>query len=354
MEKYIALGVMSGTSLDGLDLALCSFEKSAKGWNGVILQSETFSYEKHWYDRLKNAIQLEPNSEEINSLDQEFGKLIGEKINAFLEHQPVRPDFIASHGHTVFHQPDDKFTFQAGDGGVIQAVTKLPVINDFRRQDVALGGQGAPLVPIVDRMLFSQFDACLNLGGIANISFESDEQRIAFDIAPANMALNYLANQLGHDFDNNGEIAASGTIATELLKELDAIHFYNMAAPKSLGYEDFLQTWLPILKSRTLEIQDMLRTYSFHLSGQIAKALPKQVSSLLVTGGGAFNEFLIDRLGQDCAGVKIEVPSKELIEFKEAFAFAFLGVLRLRREVNCLASVTGASQDNIGGMKHGF
>lgn len=350
MEKYKVIGLMSGTSLDGLDIAYCEYKKN-ENWKYEIIKAETINYNKEWKKKFSSAFAK--SKKEISKLDIEYGKFIGEKVNSFIKKNKIKPDFISSHGHTVFHQPEKKITLQIGNGKTISSVCKLPVICDFRSEDVALGGQGAPLVPIADKLLFSDYDFCLNLGGIANISYDdSKRKRIAFDICPANIVLNDLANKLGKEFDKDGKISSKGKINTELLNKLNALEFYKTNSPKSLGREWIGKYFFPILNSYSISIQDKLRTVVEHISMPIALAvncqLPTANCQLLITGGGAYNKFLIEKISAH-TNCKIILPDDKTIQFKEAMAFAFLGVLRMRNEINILKSVTGAKRDSSGG-----
>ncbi|MCD8091803.1 MAG: anhydro-N-acetylmuramic acid kinase [Bacteroides sp.] len=266
----------------------------------------------------------------------------------------VRPDIIASHGHTIFHEPQKKIMYQIGDGAAIAAETRIPTVSDFRRLDIMLGGQGAPLVPIGDRLLFSDYDFCLNIGGFSNISFEQAEQRIAFDISPVNYVINHYCRQIGLEFDRDGEIARRGQICRELLDELNAMEFYHQSGPKSLGREWVETSVYPMLERYGLSLEDMLRTFYEHAAWQVSRVIAAHPLSggngkLLITGGGAFNEFLIERIGALCL-CEIVIPDRQIIEYKEALIFAFLGALYMADEPSCLASVTGAPIDNIGGM----
>ncbi|MDR1348039.1 MAG: anhydro-N-acetylmuramic acid kinase [Prevotellaceae bacterium] len=345
-NEYYALGLMSGTSLDGLDLALCHFVKALK-WNYKVVAAATVEYPEDLRAKLDESIEL--SAYEFVKLDVDLGKFIGEKINDFLATQSIKPDFIASHGHTTFHQPQNGFTSQIGNGAAIAANTGITTICDFRTTDVALCGQGAPLVPIGDELLFDQYDACLNLGGISNISFRMHGIRTAFDISPCNMALNYLANKMNMPYDNNGENARKGNINAGLLNMLDNIDFYKKTGAKSLGKEWFDTVFQPCVDSAEISIYDKLRTVTEHIASQIETVLDKQsIETVLVTGGGARNVFLIECLSA-AKNRKIIIPDSQTIDFKEAIIFAFLGVLRMRGEANCLRAVTGAKTDSCGG-----
>lgn len=341
---------MSGTSLDGLDIAYCEFENYNNKWSFFIKYAETVKYEEYWADKLINANKL--SGYELIALNNEYGYFIGEKILKFSQKNQIKADFISSHGHTVFHQPEKKLTLQIGNGACISAVTGINVINDFRIMDVANGGQGAPLVPIGDKLLFSDYDFCINLGGFANISFDVDDKRVAFDICPANIVLNYYAQSLGFQFDKNGQIASKGNIYNDLLIELNNLEYYKQIYPKSLSKEWLENIFIPIIEKNKIIEKDIIRTLVEHIAIQISKVIDiKEKRKLLFTGGGTHNDFLISRLSK-MLGLEIKKPNNELINFKEALIFAFLGVLYERNETNCLSSVTGAIKNSIGGVLH--
>ena len=346
-SEYFVLGLMSGSSLDGLDLALCYFDKKADQWDYEVIAARTYPYPDELKVRLANAITL--SAYEFVKLDVELGSVIAATVRSFLAGQPVKPDFIASHGHTTFHQPAIGLTSQIGNGAVITSHTGITTVCDFRTSDVALGGQGAPLVPVGDELLFGHYDACLNLGGFSNISFRKDGRRIAFDISPCNMALNYVASQLGRDYDKDGETARSGRMDQALFDRLNSLDFYRIMGAKSLGKEWFDSVFRPCLDQSGITLADQLRTLTEHIAFQLAQSSAgNQGETMLVTGGGARNLFLIERLRE--IGTKaIIIPDEQTIDFKEAIIFAFLGVLRMRGEVNCLSAVTGARMDNCGG-----
>ncbi|GET21877.1 anhydro-N-acetylmuramic acid kinase [Prolixibacter denitrificans] len=343
-ESIIALGLMSGTSLDGIDLALCRFEHTNSGWSFLIEAAETVPYSAEWQKKLKEAEKS--TAQEILLLHNEYARYTGEVINRFLQGKTM-PQLIASHGHTIFHQPKKQFTFQLGNGTIIAAETGIKTIADFRNMDVALGGQGAPLVPIGDRLLFGEYEYCLNLGGFANISYEEEEQRIAFDIGPANIVLNYLAQQKGQEYDKNSLIAKSGQVDNALLNELNNLPFYAEKPPKSLGKEWLDSEMIPLLEKYSLSLANQMRTLYEHVAIQIGRVIHLP-GKMLVTGGGAHNPLLMNRIAA-CSKAEVIIPEKEIIDFKEALIFAFLGVMANRHEINCLSAVTGASRDNTGG-----
>ena len=345
-QELRVIGLMSGTSLDGLDLAHVLLQVNHKHYTYQLLHTETIPYDAIWKARLANAPALPLN--QLRVLDAEFGTWLGEQVLAFLlENDIHKVDLIASHGHTVFHQPEKRITLQIGNGPELCHVTNLPVVCDFRLQDVLLGGQGAPLVPIGDALLFSDYDACLNLGGFANISYQSGKDRIAFDICPVNIVLNELAKKLGKDFDENGTLARKGTLDNNVLAALNALPFYHQNPPKSLGREWVEQSLWPLLHG--MKAEDGLRTVVEHAAEQIALAT-KHLSGkkMLVTGGGAFNALLMERISA-LNKMQIHIPEAKLITQKEALVFALLGALRWKGEANCLASVTGAPVNHSSG-----
>lgn len=337
---------MSGTSLDGLDLVACRFFCD-NTWSFEILKAITIPYSHKWINKLSSASQL--NALDFALLNNDFGKFIGKQVSSFCNGLSDRPILIGSHGHTIFHQPHKKLTVQIGSGASIAAYTGIKTVCDFRSLDVALEGQGAPLVPVGDELLFGEYDFCLNLGGIANISFKENDERKAFDICPANMAFNLFTKELGFEYDLDGNFGRSGKINGELLHLLNSLDFYKQDGPKSLGREWFENDFLPLINSFQLSQVDTLRTLYEHVSDQLAQAIEKYPKGrILITGGGAHNVFLIELFSEKTKH-KTVVPSQQIIDFKEAIVFAFLGLLRLREEPNCLKSVTGSTKDHSGG-----
>lgn len=351
-KKYKALGVMSGTSLDGIDCAVVEFTYENNRWKYNFLQGETISYPDEWTAKLSTAISL--NETDLHLLNIAYTCFLSEKINEFIAgNHLVDLDFIASHGHTVLHRPEKGITLQIGNLPIVADLFDLPFVCDFRVQDVALGGQGAPLVPIGDRLLFADYDYCLNLGGFSNISFEDNNQRIAFDICPVNTLLNYFAQNEGFPFDDEGKMARTGEVDTPLLADLNALDFYQTAAPKSLGMEQVNAIYLPLINRYSLANTTVLATLTEHIAYQIAQIVQKENTRLLATGGGAFNTFLIERMKHHLPTTQIVVGSKSLTDFKEAIVFAFLGVLRIENINNVLCSVTGAKHDHCSGVIYG-
>lgn len=337
---------MSGTSLDGLDLAYCTFRKQDNKWQFQIPHAKTIPYDLKWRKRL--AELPEASGLDFAKTHVDFGHFIGDEANKFIKELSLKVDFISSHGHTIFHQPENGFTAQIGDGASIAAETSLDVICDYRSADLALGGQGAPLVPIGDQILFSDYNFRLNLGGFANISFEEDGITYAFDIAPANIALNYFARKSGLEFDKNGEMASKGKIIPEMFNLLNQLSFYKKKGAKSLGREFFETEFLPLIDT-SYAVQDILHTLVHHIAFHVSQSIKCAKSQkLLISGGGAYNQFLVEKI-KEYTKIDIVIPSSEIIEYKEALIFAFLGVLRIEKEINTLKEVTGAMKDSIGG-----
>ncbi len=340
------IGVMSGTSLDGIDLISVHF-RYTDSWEYTIEIAETYSYSTEWKKRLENAINF--TKEELQELNNLYTRFLSESILKFIQKNNIQNiDAVSSHGHTIKHEPQNNYTLQIGNLPLLAKLLKYKVICDFRIQDVKLGGQGAPLVPIGDELLFKNYDYCLNLGGFANISSE-DGKRIAYDICAVNTVLNFYAEKLGKDFDEDGEIADSGIFNKELYQELQNLAFYTKQPPKSLGIEWVNSQIFPLLEKYENDIPAILNTYTNHIATQIAENIKNEEEiSVLVTGGGAFNSFLIKTL-KSKTKARIILPSSEIINFKEALVFAFLGLLKLRGENNVLSSVTGAKKDHSSG-----
>lgn len=353
MKIYKVIGLMSGTSLDGLDLTYCQFSKTLDRWDYKILKTRSVSYAKNMEEKLKDSIYLP--ADRLLIFNNTYGDWLGKQVKSFIDDNHLEVDYIASHGHTTHHQPENGLTFQIGSGQHLANACGHKVVCDFRANDVALGGQGAPLVPIGDRLLFGEYDYCLNLGGISNISFEQNGQRMAYDIGLANMILNHITQKIDLKYDEGGKLAQSGTLNKKMLHALNDLEYYRLPYPKSTGYEWFTEKVVPIVDATDDRIENLLHTAIHHLCEQIAIQVLDTRSasdaSLFVTGGGALNDFLIatlrTKLGKD---VNVVVPSKELIENKEALVFALMGVLRMEREINVLSSVTGADRDSSSGV----
>jgi len=361
---YRVIGLMSGSSLDGLDLVFAEITENSSTWSFEIVAADCYTYEEDWKSRLQNAVSL--NALEYQLLHTAYGHYLGKAVNRFIDEKGIayQVAFIASHGHTTFHQPQHRMTAQLGDGAALAAETGLPVVSDLRALDVAFGGQGAPIVPIGEKLFWKGHDLFLNLGGIANISFNDADHYIAFDVCPANRVLNALAQEAGKEYDEGGALAATGNVQHGLLKKLNALDYYGQQYPKSLANSFGTDVVYPLIKSYSLTPADALRTYVAHIVEQIktaiagsdwAAATAYKTSSdnyrLLATGGGAFNTFLIAELQQALQPFSIDVivPDAALVAYKEALIMALLGVLRWRQEYTVLPSVTGAARASIGG-----
>lgn len=351
-QEYKVLGVMSGTSLDGVDIALITLTKT-NVWSFKINTATTIPYPDNWQTKLKEAISYK--AKDMETLNTSYTVYLSKIIDEFIAKNTLEGiDAVCSHGHTIKHEPDNGYTLQIGNLQSLATQLNKTVICDFRVQDVKFGGQGAPLVPIGDRLLFKSYDYCLNLGGFANVSQEVNDVRLAYDICPVNTILNFYANKKGLPYDDNGKIASQHPVNTKLLNELNALSFYDKSPPKSLGVEWVNHTILPIIESYNISTEEKIATFTEHCAQQIGKSLNITKTStnsldVLVTGGGAFNGWLIDRISNHCNS-KLHLPDDELINYKEALVFALLGVLRIRNEINVLSSVTGASTDHSSGI----
>lgn len=345
-SKFKILALMSGTSLDGIDIIYVSFSFSGH-WAFKIHNAATIAYPDEWKSALSQLVSMP--KDQLYNLDLKYSEFLANVIADFIAKNNIGPiDFIASHGHTALHQPQNGLTYQIGNQQVLADVLKHKVICDFRVQDVALGGQGAPLVPIGDRLLFKAYGYCLNLGGFANISFEQNDKRIAFDICPVNIVLNHYVTKLNLEFDDKGMIASDGNTDKDLLNALNGLQFYKENPPKSLGLEWVETQIFPLIDAYGLQVEVVLRTFVEHIAMQISKVIVDENKKVLVTGGGTYNDFLMLRI-QQLARPEIVIPEPEIIEFKEALIFGLLGVLRANNQINCLKSVTGAKTDHSSG-----
>jgi anhydro-N-acetylmuramic acid kinase len=347
-ETYNVIGVMSGTSLDGIDLAHIYFTIHDGKWQFKIHESETIPYPITWLNKLKVAVDF--SEEELTQLNKNYTTYLATVIRSFIDRHAISElDAVCSHGHTILHQPQNSFTLQIGNLPLLGELLCEKIVCDFRFQDVQLGGQGAPLVPIGDRILFSDYTFCLNLGGFSNVSFEDNNQRIAFDISAVNTVLNFYANQLGLEYDDKGKISKSGKINLDLLSELNELDYYKKPFPKSLGFEFVKEIVLPLIDNYNIAIENKMHTFIEHIALQTAWALPQKQGQLLITGGGAYNDFLIERIQYHLSQLQVIIPDRKILEYKEALIFALLGVLKLRSEINVLSSVTGAKMDHSSG-----
>ncbi|MFZ9755628.1 MAG: anhydro-N-acetylmuramic acid kinase [Bacteroidia bacterium] len=354
------LGIMSGTSMDGVDLALCDIQQNEGSWKADIIKAVTIPYNETWRVRLS---QLRYQyGEVLTKTDVFYGRYLGDLARVFRESSGLEIDLVASHGHTIFHNPQKGWTTQIGDGATLSHFAQRPVVSNFRRADVAAGGQGAPLVAIGDQLLFNDYHFCLNLGGFSNISACVNGRRVAFDVSPCNIVLNRLARERGLSFDEGGALAELGQVIYPLLEQLNEIDFYHQAYPKSLGREWInKQFWHVVREFDDQPVEDRMKTLVMHAAVQVARAVEQLQQDgvcepgrgrMLVTGGGAYNQVLMDFLRSECP-CDIEIPDSNLIEYKEALIFALLGAMRVSNVSNVLASATGASADVIGGSLDG-
>ncbi|REG85145.1 anhydro-N-acetylmuramic acid kinase [Winogradskyella sediminis] len=345
-STYNIIGVMSGTSLDGIDIIYASFDVG-RTWGFKIYQAETVSYSNSWKFLLSALVNY--SRSQLQAIDLEYSQYLGTVISSFIKrHNIDNIDFICSHGHTALHQSDLGLTYQIGNKQILADTLQQKVICDFRIQDVRLGGQGAPLVPIGDQLLFKDYNYCLNLGGFANISYEVNKERIAFDVCPVNIVLNYYVGNLNLEYDDKGQLAATGKVNKNLLSELNALAYFKEEAPKSLGLEWVDVNVFPLIDEYNLQVKDVLRTYIEHIAMQVSEVLVTPNAKLLITGGGVYNSFLMERI-KHFSEVEVIIPNNEIVEFKEALIFGLLGVLKDRNEVNCLKSVTGAKKNHSSG-----
>lgn len=350
-KKYTVIGLMSGTSLDGLDIALCTFIFKNDTIEYAIDSATTIAYPDEIAGMLNEAFVTD--AFRFNEIHNEYGIWVGRQVNEFLQSRKITIDLISSHGHTIFHNPAKGFTVQIGSGAQIAAVTGKTTVCDFRSLDAALGGQGAPLVPLGDKLLFKNYQACINIGGFANISLDYKDKRIAWDIGPANYILNHYSQKLGMPCDIDGNFARKGVIIPELIKRLNELSYYHSSPPKSLGREWVEKNIFSLIESPCQQVENILCTFSYHIAQQISNSISNEYfrgrkADVLFTGGGVKNQFLMELITQ-MAPFNVIVPSEELIDYKEALIFALLGVLRVREEYNCLSIVTGAKSDSSGG-----
>lgn len=353
MKIHKVLGLMSGTSLDGLDLAYCHIWKKLDRWKFEIKETRAISYDTEMRTRLKNSISLP--ADELLILHNTYGSWLGQQAREFIEKMGLDVDIIASHGHTTHHQPQRGLTFQIGSGQHLANVSNYKTVCDFRTNDVALGGEGAPLVPIGDRLFFGEYDFCLNLGGISNVSFEHQGNRIAYDIGLANMILNHITQKIGLAYDDNGKLAQKGALNKDMLEQLNQLSYYKLPFPKSTGYEWFLEMVVPIIDATQEPTENLIHTAVHHICDQIAVQImanaTKDQSTLFVTGGGALNQFMMQTLKTKLdSSISMVIPPEKLIEYKEALVFGLMGILRVEQEINVLKTVTGASKNSSSGV----
>ncbi len=350
---------MSGSSLDGLDIAYCEFQvdkKAITDWK--LLEATTANYPEKWTARLQHL--PEQNARTLARTNVYFSRFMADLVNDFIQEHKIQPDLIASHGHTIFHEPDRLMTLQIGDGATLAALTGISVASDFRTQDIALEGEGTPIAPAADRFLFPGYDFYLNIGGIANVTCNANGRYIAFDTSPANQILNMLAAELGLPYDKDGQIARSGKLNIELIDQLEQFAYFQQDYPKSLDNNWIREHVLPTFAIAESPVADLLHTAVHFISKHIGESLKniirkehlhKDKYTMLVTGGGGFNTYLMECIQTDCQAVNTEIilPERDIIDYKEAILMALMGVLRVEHIPNCFSSVTGAKRDSIGG-----
>ena len=344
MKKYKVIGIMSGTSCDGLDIAYCEFYKQ-KSWSYKIIKCKTIKYNQSFIDKISR--KFSKINKDLMELDCFFGKFIGLEINKFIKENELKIDLICSHGHTVIHNPEKKISFQIGCGKTIRKITKTTTVTDFRIKDIEMGGQGAPLVPIGDNLLFKKYKYCLNLGGFANISEKTKNNIIGYDICPCNIILNYYSKKMGFPFDNKGALSSKGNINEMLLNELNNLNYYKIEGPKSLDVSWVRDNFIPTVDKYKLTAQNILATISKHIAQKIGEKINKEET--IVSGGGCFNNHVINMIKKE-SNSKIVIPDIKTINYKEAMIFGFIGLLKFRNEINCYNSVTGARENSIVGV----
>lgn len=348
VNEYHIIGIMSGSSLDGLDVSLTKFNHTTH-WQFEIIQAVTIPIPDHLKTQLRSSTNL--GAREISLLDLQYGEWIGEELTKWISRFSMTPDLIGIHGHTVFHLPKEHLSLQIGNGLTIAQKTGIPTVDNFRSLDVLLGGQGAPLVPFGEQMLFSGCAAYLNLGGICNISIHKENKVTAWDIAPCNQVFNHFSKQLGFNYDDKGSLSRKGSIDHIWLNYLQSLSYFQQEPPKSLANQ-----WTQeVLKKSPDNPFDALASYVDFLSEQIAFEVTGAINggTMMITGGGAYHQYLIEQIEEKIGpGFKIIVPDNLIIEQKESVIFAFLALMRLRGEINVLSSVTGAKRDSCSGTLH--
>ena len=355
---YRAIGVMSGTALGGLDIVFAELQEAAGSWKYTIGAADRYPYSSDWKEKIRKATSL--SSVDYLSLHTAYGHYIGKEVRRFIAEHALdyQVQLVVSHGHASFHLPEQRLTAQLGAGSAIAAETGINVVSDLRAMDMALGGNGAPIVPMGEKLLFGEYQCFLNIGSIVNIACHTPEEVISFDICPANKVLNMLAAQAGETYDPGGKMAATGEVKQPLLQILNELEYYSMPYPKYLSIDFATDVIFPLLKGHNTN--DAMRTYVEHVAVQTVNALvqlyPEAATGtlrpkLLVTGGGANNTFLVNRILGLAEAMQIEViiPDQNIINFKEALVMALIGILRWREENNVLAAITGAERDSIGG-----
>ncbi|MGB0167057.1 MAG: anhydro-N-acetylmuramic acid kinase [Luteibaculum sp.] len=346
MQKWKALGIMSGSSLDGLDLALSEYTLNQEKWSFKILHRDSIELPDNLKELLKTSTSL--SGEDLVLLDITYGKWIASQLGDFLADYP-KPDVVGLHGHTVFHKPDLGYSLQIGSADHVAASVSCPVVSNFRQKNIALGGQGAPLVPIGDFHLFNDFDACVNLGGICNTTLLNRQDLLAWDISACNQVFNFLAHEMGQAFDKDGVIALSGSLDEDLLQALNRLSYYDLKAPKSIGNHWVKENFIPLVQRAKSSVPDKMHTVQRHLVDRICTELKSYgVKKALLTGGGAHNANFVQRL-RDQGDIEFIVPEKQIVDFKEAIIFGFLALLRILCKENILSSYTNSKFNLSGG-----
>lgn len=351
------LGLISGSSLDGLDMAICQFDEQATSqleWE--VIHTQTAGFPEGLLSRLVRSTEL--STRELMELEVEFSKFCASESLDFLTKAKCSVDYIASHGHTVFHYPEDGYTVQIGKGSIIAELTGIPSISDFRSNDIALRGQGAPLAPIVERYLYPGYNVYFNLGGIANFSIHEKSNIRSIDSCPCNQVLNFLISANGLPYDDRGRVARSGKVNDQLLKEWSSLEYFKLSGPKSMDNSWVHQIFIPVMNKYHLSMKDALATMVEFTALQLSKDISKllQLDSItqmsgFVTGGGAYNDYLLERMTYHFQklGLSLEVPDAQTIEFKEAILMSLMGYLRILERPNTIPTVTGAAKMSIGG-----
>lgn len=341
------IGIMSGTSLDGIDIAHCTFKES-RDWTYKIDKAITVQYPKKLKNKLKSSIEL--SGYDLIKLDHSLGEFIGLEINKFIKYNNLNPELISSHGHTVFHNPKEKIGLQIGNANKILSIVKLPVINNFRELDIILGGQGAPLVPIGEKLLFKGYNYFINLGGILNLTKIDPRNMYAYDVVASNLVLNNISNKLNLEYDHKGEIARNGKLIPKLFDKLNSIEYYKKNYPKTIGIEWINKNIYPTIYKLNYNLKDVMNTFSNHIAYQLIKNINGEKNKILVTGGGAYNEYLIEKIKlYDNNKNEWIIPNDNLVNYKEALIFAFMGLLKRMNKQNILNDVTGCKFKISGG-----
>lgn len=345
---------MSGSSLDGLDIGIIDIIKKGNELSYEVIRCDTIEYSTEW----KKSLTSLPNAsaKELANNDMAYSRYMSELIRSFLKEED-QIDYVSLHGHTLFHEPENGFTYQLGNGGVLSARLGLPVVCDFRSKDIGLGGKGTPLAPIVDSYFYNEYEVLINLGGICNLTFLSKKETIAWDVCPCNQLLNFLSEKMNLAYDKDGLIARNGKLNLDFLNILEKNPYYSEKYPKSLDNQYIKQNIIRELDSYTIPLEDQLHTTCIFVARQIKAAIQMAVKSLevawpekiLITGGSAHNAFLIQCIKEHCAPSVVSIPDETIINYKEIILMALCAYLRVNNQENTLSEVTGSSRNSIGG-----